>query len=426
MAYNYYLQLRSKTSSLLKHRNALTYFLLIAILALFISHAVSLVPSWSFDYGGYQEEYLQTLSGIVSMADNELYALAGWDYVHGLSPEKINFEHPPLAKYLIGFSELIFGSQIVLSIIFGVATLLVTFLIARRLLQSHYALLPTFFLGFDSMFVQFSAASLLDVYCTFFATLYVLVFVFFRRSHWAWIPLGFILGLTASTKWTGIFVFPAILLFAAYQRDKESIALLLLSLPIAILTYTGTYAVYFLNGHSIQDFVGLQMDMWRFQENLRFGRGTPPPFWLLFNFLTGIEGPDTLTHLIMNGNAGTLTTTSIQYGLSTLSVYNPFTWPISFISCVFVIVRELKRASLMLLPAFLAFAFFGATAYGQVFIWYLLPALPFAFVSLAYMILRSKPAGGTSRRYTVIVIGYCSAAAAWSLFFQLPSFIATR
>jgi dolichyl-phosphate-mannose--protein O-mannosyl transferase len=426
MAYNYYFQLKSKASALLKHRKAFTCLLLMSILASFIIHASSLVHSWNFDYDGYREKYLQTLAGTVSIADNELYALAGWEYVHGLSPEKINFEHPPLAKYLIGFSILISGSQNVFSIIFGVATLLVTFLIARRLLPSYYALLPTFLLGFDSMFVQFSAASLLDVYCTFFAALYVLVFMSLRRSHWSWVPLGFILGLTASAKWTGILVFPAILIFAAYQRDKKSLGVLLLSLLVGILTYTGTYAVYFLNGHSIQDFVGLQMDMWRFQENLRFGRGMPPPFWLLFNFLTGIEGPDTFTRLIMNRNATTLTTVSIQYGLSTLAVYNPFTWPTSFVACIFVVVREFKKASSMLLAAFLAFAFFAATAYGQVFIWYVMPALPFAFISLAHVILCTKSTRGISPRYMVIVIGYCLAAAAWSLFFQLPSFIATR
>jgi dolichyl-phosphate-mannose--protein O-mannosyl transferase len=276
------------------------------------------------------------------------------------------------------------------------------------------------------MFVQFSAASLLDVYCTFFAALYVLMFMSLRRSDWSWVPLGFILGLTASTKWTGIFVFFAIIIFAAYQRDKKSLGLLLLSLPVAILTYTGTYAAYFLNGHSIQNFVGLQIDMWRFQENLRFGRGTPPPFWLLLNFLTGIEGPDTFTRLIMNRNATTLTTISIQYGLSTLAVYNPFTWPASFVACIFVVVREFKKVSSMLLAAFLALAFFVATSYGQVFIWYIMPALPFAFISLAYVILCIKPTRGTSPRYIVIVIGYCLAAVAWSLFFQLPSFIATR
>jgi 4-amino-4-deoxy-L-arabinose transferase-like glycosyltransferase len=426
MAYEYYFQLKAKASVLLKHRKAFTCLLLLAILASFIIHASSLVHSWNFDYIGIHEKYLQTLAGNVSIADNELYALAGWEYVHGLSPEKINFEHPPLAKYLIGSSILIFGSQNVLSIVFGVATLLVTFLIARRLLRSNYALLSTFLLGFDSMFVQFSAASLLDVYCTFFAALFVLAFMSFRRLYWSWVPLGIILGLTAATKWTGIFVFPAILIFAAYQRDKKSIGLLLLSLPVAILTYTGTFAVYFLNGHSIQDFVGLQLDMWRFQQNLRFGRGTPPPFWLLFNFLTGIEGPDTFTRLIMNRNATTLTTISVQYGLSTFAVYNPFTWPTSFVACIFVVVRELKKASSILLSAFLAFAFFVATAYGQVFIWYIIPALPFAFISLAYMIRCLRPTGGTLRRYSVIVIGYCLAAAAWSLFFQLPSFIATR
>jgi hypothetical protein len=404
----------------INRQDARIWLLLLALISLFALRAVWAANPWNFDYNAYQQKYHNILAGKTSiMPDNDRYAWAGWEYVHGLSPEKFNFEHPPLAKYLIGFSEVVFRSQVALSVVFGAATLLITFIIGRRTLPSYYALLPPFLLAFDRLFIQFSATSMLDIYCTFFLSLYVLLFYAFRRMRWSWIPLGIIIGLSAASKWIGLFAVPGLALFAIVQRDKKALLGLCLSLPIAALTYTGTYGVYFLSGHSIPDFVSLQMAILRFQSNLRFAGGAPPLFWLTFNFLTGIEGPGTWTHIYLNSTANTLQTTSIQFGLATISFYNPFTWPLSIVACIFAIIYRLKRAPPSIAAPFVFLSFIAATSYGQVNIWYLLPGLPFAFIALAYMICALTQAH-SPRKTALIILVYCPAVAVWSLYFQLP------
>jgi dolichyl-phosphate-mannose--protein O-mannosyl transferase len=359
------------------------------------------------------------------MTDNDLYAWAGWNYVHGLSPDKLNFEHPPLAKYLIGLSELAFGSQVVIGAALGAATVVLVYLISRKFLPGYYALLPSALLAFDRLFLGFSAASELDIYATFFVSAYVLLFISYPHSKWAWMPLGLTIGAAVASKWPGICAVPALAIYAAIERDSKALRLLIFSLPIAALAYMSAYGVFFLDGHSLEGFVTLQLQMLNFQQHYRFGRGTPPPFWLLFNFLTGVEGPATFTKMFVNWSQKKLETLSVTYGLSFLSAYNPFTWPLSFSASILTFPYSWKsHKPLPMIPALAFFSFIALTAYGQVFIWYILPALPFAFIALSYVLYRIcssiKP-----RHALPLILGYLAAVIVWSYLFQLPSFVAT-
>ncbi len=377
----------------------------------------------------YEQKYNELLAGTGFMSDNDLYAWAGWNYVHGLSPDKLNFEHPPLAKYLIGLSELAFGNQVVIGLAFGALTLVVVYLISRKVLPGYYALLPPAFLAFDRLFVSFSAASMLDIYTTAFVSAYILLYILYRHSEWAWIPLGLTIGAAVATKWLGIGAVPALAIYAAVERDNKALKCLIFSLSLAVLAYVSTYAVFFLDGHSLQDFIALQFQMLRFQQNVRLGRGTPPPFWLLFNFLTGIEGPETFTKIFVNWSQKRLETRAVIYGLSLLGAYNPFTWPLSFSSSILTLPYAWKtRKRLALLPALAFFSFIGLTAYGQVFIWYILPALPFAFIALSYVLYRIGSTVKKQRTASLFIAVYLVAVIAWSYlsyFYQLPSFIST-
>lgn len=408
------------------HRLALNFLLLIGILVIFVFHVVSQVPPLKFDHSIYQEEYQQALAGQGFMSDQDLYAWAGWNYIHGLSPDKINFTHPPLAKYIIGFSELVFGSQNLLSIVFGIVTLVFVYLITKRMLPTYFALVPPFLLSFDRLFLGVSTSALLEIYTAFFAVLCVLIFISFRRSKWLWIPLGVSIGLSVASKWTGLLIVPALFTFAVLKRDKRTLVSLALSLPVAALTYTTVYGGYFASGHSLQDFIALQLQMLDDQSHLRYGRGTPPPFWLLFNFISGIEGYGPSTLLFANWTTKTLDTISARSGIFTLGAYNPLTWPSSVITSVFVILHAWRhRNKEALLPALVFFAFVGATLQGQVFIWYLLPALPFGFISIGYVLSLAKSSWKPNRT-NLFLGGYLFLVAVWSFYFALPSFIAIR
>ncbi len=417
--------LKRKSSSLMAREGWLSYLGLLISVSLFIER-VAPNASRAFELHVYEQKYRLLLVGQGMMSDNEIYAWAGWMYINGLSPDKFNFEHPPLAKYLIGLSERAFGSEALLGMALGVLTLLVVYFISAKILPLHFAVLPPAFLALDRLFLLFSSVSVLEIYSTFFVATYVLLFVLYRHSRWLWIPMGFTIGLAVASKWTGMFAIPALAVLIAIDRDTKSLRALLLSLPVAALTYTSTYAAYFLNGHSLQDFFALQFQILKFQETLRLGRGTPPPFWLLLNFLTGIEGPGVLTHVSIDWGARTLNTTSVEYGFSLLGTFNPLTWPFSLSASVLTIAYARKSHDrVALLPALVFFSFLGFTAYGQVFIWYILPALPFAFMSLSYMLWRITSSAKTPRTASFILAAYVAAVAVWSYYLALPFFIAT-
>jgi dolichyl-phosphate-mannose--protein O-mannosyl transferase len=65
----------------------------------------------------------------------------------------------------------------------------------------------------------------------------------------------------------------------------------------------------------------------------------------------------------------------------------------------------------------------GAVSFGQVFFWYLLPALPFGFICLSYVLSLAKSSWKSNR--TKLFLGtYLILVAVWSLYIALPSFIA--
>ena len=98
------------------------------------------------------------------MGDPELYAYAGWRQVQGDDPTVINPEMPPLGKYLLGFSILVFGNQKIQALFFGLGLLGMVFLLGKEVLKDKtWALVPVFFLVRDRIFLEDLIASMLDL-----------------------------------------------------------------------------------------------------------------------------------------------------------------------------------------------------------------------------------------------------------------------
>jgi 4-amino-4-deoxy-L-arabinose transferase-like glycosyltransferase len=356
---------------------------LVAIVIVFVVRVLARGAPAQYDPAYFQRAYNLFKAGQpTTFTDDMLYAYAGWTYVHGLSPDQVNFEHPPLAKYLIGVSELLFHDPVTLGIIFAVATLVIVYLISSRLMPPYFALVPVWFLAFDRLFIYSSAVSLLDIYMTFFVTACVILFLLFRHSKWLPIVLGVSIGLAVATKWTAIFVVP------------------------------------------FMDFVALQFRMLSYQSYMRFGRGSPPHFWLLFNVITGIEGPGTNTIVVINTARRTIDTIGTHTGFSLLVMFNPFTWTASVpatLGAAYYGWKHNQRPAI--LHALLFWSLVLLLSYGLVFYWYILPALPFAVISLAYVIWHlTKKVKVTIQ--LPIVIGYLVAMVVWSFVIFLPGFFA--
>jgi len=400
----------------------LEWIILVLIIVFFV-YRCNNVFYVQFEPKAILEDYSISIHKGIIFSDDKLYALAGWRYISGTTPDTINFEHPPLAKYLIGLSELAFKNQALLSLVFSIMTLFLVYLISKKILLNFpFTLLPILILSMDKMYIQFSSVSMLDIYATFF-TAFAIFLLILNKGKWSFLFLYITVGLALSCKWITFFLVIIIPIYYLLNRNWENLKLYPLGLAIAFLTYSATYVVFFLAGNSILDFIYLQLRMLGFHQGMRVGMGAPPPFWILLNFLLGIEGPSEITVIHFDIVNTIFSFAPPEKGISLITTYNPLTWPLSFsatILALFYLFRENKK---MFAIPLVFISLLIATSTGKPFIWYLLSALPFAFISLVYVIERIYIKSENKITAKLIITAYIISIIVWSLFVNLPSYI---
>lgn len=104
------------------------------------------------------------------IGDDGLYAFAGYYYLFQKGDiSSVNFEHPPLGKYLIGLSILFFGNENIINIIYFFFLLLLTYKLSQILLSDRIlSVLSVGILSLDSLFLDNLVRSLLDLPFTLF------------------------------------------------------------------------------------------------------------------------------------------------------------------------------------------------------------------------------------------------------------------
>ena len=194
------------------------------------------------------------------VSDSFLYSYVGYKYVNGTNPSLLNPEHPPLAKYLIGYSILLFGNEHLLGIGVAFFTLLLVFFISYQLygsfLTASIALLLT---GVFPLFTdQITHGPQLELYQLFFFLLVVLFMLLWeKKKKMAYcIVAGIFFGFLLSTKTLLPFLilFSVWLLTVLWKKWKE----LIIIFSCAAFTFCLTYYAFFIQGGTIKSFLGLQ------------------------------------------------------------------------------------------------------------------------------------------------------------------------
>jgi len=369
------------------------------------------------------EEYSVSIHSGSIFSDDKLYALTGWRYINGVTPDTINFEHPPLAKYLIGVSELIFMNQALLSLIISVFTLFLVYMISKKILHVFpFTILPILILSMDKLYIQFSSFSMLDIYATFFTALAILLMIT-NKTKWNFLFLYITIGLALSCKWITFFLVIIPPIYYLINKNWRNLKLYPIGLAIAFLTYSATYAVFFFAGNTIIDFIYLQLRILGFHQSMRIGMGAPPPFWILLNFLLGIEGPSDITVIHFDTVSKILSFSPVEKGISLIGTFNPLTWPLSFSATILAFYYLFRDNKKMIAIPLVFISLLIATSTGKPFIWYLLSGLPFAFICLVYITERIYINSEKKIYGKLILAGYIIAIIVWSLFVELPSYI---
>lgn len=169
------------------------------------------------------------------------YIKDGRSIIDNAKTERV--EHPPLAKLFIVAGMKIFGDNAwgwrVIPILFGTATVILFYLLGRRLgLSRNAASIATFLLATENLFFMLSSLAMLDV---FYVTFMVLAFVLYVYRKWVGAGVG--VALSALSKLNGALTLPTMCVHWLFTRLGRS-RRFMITIIIAIVLFFGALPVF--------------------------------------------------------------------------------------------------------------------------------------------------------------------------------------
>jgi len=137
------------------------------------------------------------------ISDGELYKFVGYRLAEGENPFNINYEAPPLGKYLYGLAERYIGSPYWISISLYLLSVLVLAILLQELLKNYQVVLPGILLFITSPFVATQVKeTMLDLPLMFMFLVHVFMFIKYlsNRKTSFLILSGIFLGLASGVK----------------------------------------------------------------------------------------------------------------------------------------------------------------------------------------------------------------------------------
>lgn len=219
------------------------------------------------------------------IGDDGLYAFAGYYYLFsGGDVSSVNFEHPPLGKYLIGLSIFLFQNENVINLIYFGILLFTLYRLARSIhFSSLQAIGSVLLFSLDPLFLDHLLRSQLDLPFTLFFTLGVYFFLkglkkakFLFWSHLFW-------GMAFATRFFPVFVLLYLYLLGIilFHKKKFLSAFFISSLFVPLI-YLVSHISFFVYHPSFVEF--LRHKKWM----LAWFIGTPVVFGNIWrNIFTG-------------------------------------------------------------------------------------------------------------------------------------------
>jgi len=224
-------------------------------------------------------EHFSAVLHITKYKDEIIYINAGLMYIQGTLPISYNYEHPPLAKYIIGLAAMYNYLRIILYI-FCFLTLIAYYMVVYVLCKNKFlAYLSTSILTFDTLYINTYRFALLDPIVACF-TLWAMYFGYryleFQDIKFAIIS-HVIWGLALASKLSAVYIFISwiiICLYISLSKDgilrgiTKFLALSLITALVYVLTYIQEL-IYGGLGVLIQHHVKMmEYMMWRHSPSL--------------------------------------------------------------------------------------------------------------------------------------------------------------
>jgi dolichyl-phosphate-mannose--protein O-mannosyl transferase len=376
--------------------------------------------------------------------DETYYAKDACNYAGGSEEtceiaEESTRVHPPLGKWLISIGVQVFGFDSfgwrIVPAISGVITVALLFLLARRLFKSLLpAAIASFLLAIDPLHFVQSRTSMLDIFVPMFG---LAAFLFLaidrdrmieRAAGWGeedrsiafrrpWrVGAGAMAGAAVASKWSGILILVAVLALtvvweAAWRKQagvenrfswmlrKEGVSILLYLILVPMLVYTATYIgrihepipnyveggdCAYKDGNWPYNLYQQQFCMLGFHRNLEATHSYQSPAWSW----PLIKRP--VSYFFCSGDSCKPAAADGDYQ-EIFATGSPFVWWTSLIALAVMAVawalkRDFKRPEGFILAGF-AFTYLPwliPSGRSAVFIFYLLPTVPFMCLAIAW------------------------------------------
>ncbi|MFN2595108.1 MAG: dolichyl-phosphate-mannose--protein mannosyltransferase [Actinomycetota bacterium] len=358
-----------------------------------------------------------------------------------------SYVHPPLGKWLIAIGERIFGYNSlgwrIVPLIAGTLTVALLYLLARLLFRSILAAsITSGLLAIDLLHFVQSRISMLDIFVPLFGVAAVL-FIVLDRERWRrdtgppeepeelpdeveepppkgrlllgrpWrLAAGICVGAATASKWNGGLIWAAVIVLTvgwelagrrregqphpiarAVLEEGPTIVLFLLIVPVVVyaLTYIGRIHGSILGfpwseGTWLRSFYDRQKSMYEFQRylNATHSYQSPPWSWML------LKRP--VSYFFCSGSSCTPSATGNGYE-EIIATGSPFVWWSSILALLYVAWRWIRTRDFLgaegLIVTGFAFTYltwvFLAADRPAVFLFYLLPAVPFMCLAIAYV-----------------------------------------
>jgi hypothetical protein len=304
--------------------------------------------------------------------DEIVNSYAGGEYIKGTNPVLIAADTPPLGRYLIGLSVLIFNNENIVTLVFAALSLWLMYLVGQQIFSNRLvSIIAPLIFSFEPIFKnQIKYSPLLDIFQLVFL---LSCFYFFNKAVFKqngivnFIFANISLGLFMATKFyiTGIVIVAAWILVLVLRKKWVQLKYLLLSLPVSLITMLSSYSMLFAFGYNLKSFLGVQKYIFLYHKSQLI---LPFSIWPLILFNKWY----------------------VWYGSNPISFDSQWliTWPavtlISISTFVLGVIKKIKLNENILVLIAWVIMYFGFFSFGQITSRYFVILIPVLYIISVY------------------------------------------
>lgn len=280
--------------------------------------------------------------------------------------------HPPVAKEIMTLSMFILHTEDswayrLPGALLGILSVYLVYLLGLKLLNNQAAsLIASFAFSIDGLnFVQ-SRTAMNDIY---YVTFVLLSLLFILKKRYIISALFF--GLALSSKWASAYFLLVIVLILFKNYQLKKLPLFVLLPPIVYLI---SYLPFFLLGHTFDQFIQLQQQMWWYHTGLKATHDYSSPWWSwplnLYPVWYFVDyQKNTIANIFASGNSILFWVGSVAVVLTSLQV-----------------IKEKSFNLLLIVLTFLIFWLPWSFSPRIMFLYHFSPSVPFLSLALGYQL----------------------------------------